>query len=81
MSYNKRKDELWQKAKKIRGKNPDLYRRDELGNTLYYHSYGKNTEMGWQIDHRKPQSKNGTNHLNNLRVLQKRANLKKSNKY
>lgn len=25
----------WDQAKKVRGKNPNLYRRDELGNEIY----------------------------------------------
>jgi len=81
MSYRDRKDAVWQKAKKVRGKDSNLYRQDYLGNTLYYHSYGKSSIMGWVIDHSKPTSKGDTNHLNNLQVLQTKANLKKSNKY
>jgi len=81
MSYKKRKDEVWNKASKVRGKDSNLYRKDDLGNTLFYHSYGKNSEMGWEIDHSKPQSKEGTNHLNNLRVLKTVENRKKGSKY
>ncbi len=43
-------DRVWQEAKKVRGKNPNLYRKDKLGNILYYHSYGKESPMGWEID-------------------------------
>lgn len=81
MSYQKRKEEVWGKGKKVRGKDASLYRKDDLGNELYYHSYGKNSEMGWEIDHSKPQAKGGTNHLNNLRPLKTIANRKKSDKY
>jgi len=81
MSYRDKKDAVWQKAKKVRGKDSNLYRQDYLGNPLYYHSYGKNSQMGWVIDHSKPTSKGGTDHLNNLQVLQTKANLKKSNNY
>lgn len=81
MSYKNRKDDVWNKARKVRGKDSNLYRKDDLGNILYYHSYGKNSEMGWEIDHSKPQSKGGTNHLNNLRALKTSENRKKGNKY
>lgn len=81
MSVQDRKDEVWEKGKKIRGKNPNLYRRDNQGNEIYYPSYGKDTEKGWQIDHSKPKAKGGTDHLNNLQPLQTKANQKKSDKY
>ena len=80
MAYQNKKDSVWGKGKKIKGKNPDLYRKDKLGNTMYYPSYGKASKMGWEIDHSKPQSKGGTDHLNNLQPLNTRANRKKSNK-
>lgn len=77
---SRRKDEVWEKAKSIRGKNPNLYRRDFMGNIIYKSSYGKASEMGWEIDHSKPKSKGGTDHLNNLRPLQTRANRRKGDK-
>ena len=81
MSYQDRKDEVWNKGTKIRGKDPKFYRQDKLGNEMYYSSYGKNTPKGWQIDHSKPQSKGGTDHLNNLQPLQTKANQQKGDKY
>lgn len=81
MSYQKRKEEVWEKEKKIRSKDPKLYRKDDIGNEIYYPSYGKNSEKGWEIDHSKPVSKGGTDHLNNLRPLKTSANRKKSDKY
>lgn len=81
MSYQKRKEEVWGKGKKIRSKDPNLYRKDDLGNEIYYPSYGKNSDKGWEIDHSKPVSKGGTDHLNNLRPLKTSANRKKSDKY
>lgn len=81
MSYRKRKDDVWNKARKLRGKDPSKYRKDDEGNVMYYASYGKTSKMGWEIDHSKPRSKGGTNHLNNLRPLNTIANRKKGNKY
>lgn len=44
-------DKVWQEAKRVRGKNPNLYRKDKFGNVVYYHSYGKDSPMGWEIDY------------------------------
>lgn len=70
----------WEQARKIRGKNPDLYRRDEEGNELFKPSYGMNGEKSWEIDHRNPRAKDGTNSRRNLRVLQTKSNRRKSDK-
>jgi len=81
MDYKKKKDQVWEKGKQIRGKDNNLYRKDQNGNTLFYHSYGLNSEMGWEIDHSKPRAKGGTDHLNNLNPLKTADNRKKSDKY
>lgn len=81
MATQKQKDYAWENASKIRGKNPELYRRDEHGNEIYKSSYGKTSEMGWEVDHRKPLAKGGSQHLNNIRALHHDANRKKSAKY
>lgn len=81
MSARNRKDEVWDKASKVRGKDPDLYRKDKYGNQMYYHSYGKKSAMGWEIDHSKPRAKGGTDHLNNLQAMNTQANREKSDKY
>ena len=79
--YQNKKEQVWEKGKKVRGKDSDLYRKDKYGNMMYKHSYGKASEMGWNIDHSKPQSKNGTDHLNNLQPMNSRANSSKGDKY
>lgn len=71
----------WARAATIRGKSPDQWRRDELGNPCYKPSYGTKGEFGWEIDHRKPQSKEGSDHGRNLRILNQQANREKSDKY
>jgi hypothetical protein len=43
------KQSVWDKASKIRGKEPELYRKDINGHEIYWHSFGKNTDMGWII--------------------------------
>ena len=80
--FNKsRLDQVWDKGATVRGKNPNLYREDIWGNEMYYPSYGKDTPKGWSVDHSKPTSKGGTDHLNNLQPMQSSANKSKGNKY
>ncbi len=81
MSYQSKKDQVWEKGAKVRGKDSALYRKDAQGNVMYYHSYGKYSNMGWNIDHSKPQSKGGTDHLNNLNPVNSRLNSSKGDKY
>lgn len=79
MSYRNKKDKVWEKGAKIRGKDPNKYRKDKCGNIMYYGSYGKDTDMGWNIDHSKPKSKGGTDHLNNLNPMNSKMNKSKGN--
>ena len=44
---------------------------DRFRNIIKYQDYGKvSKKYGWDIDHSKPVSKEGTDHLNNLQPLQ-----------
>ncbi len=72
------KNWAWDQAPKVRGKSPDLYRRDEMGNEIYKPSYGLQGDKSWEIDHRNPVAKGGTDHRRNLRALQTKANRDKS---
>ncbi|MDR2834955.1 MAG: HNH endonuclease [Bacteroidales bacterium] len=76
-----RLNQIWEKGQKIREKNPNLYRKDIYENIMYKASYGKMSKMGWNVDHSKPQSKGGSDHLNNLQPMNSIANCKKNNKY
>ena len=81
MASKKEIQKVWEKGKKIRGKNPNTYRKDEQGNEIYRHSYGKNSEKGWEIDHKKPKNKGGSDSLRNKQPLQTSENKRKSDKY
>lgn len=64
----------WDKASKIRGRNPNLWRRDDFGNPMYKPSYGHGGKNGWEIDHIKPKAKGGSDSPRNLRALNTTAN-------
>ncbi|CAF1045442.1 unnamed protein product [Brachionus calyciflorus] len=81
MSYRKRKDEIWEKGDTIPNMDPNKYRQDKSGNVIYYDSFGKFSKMGWNIDHSKPQSLGGSDHLNNLYPMQSAQNSSKGNTY
>jgi 5-methylcytosine-specific restriction endonuclease McrA len=70
-------DKAWNNAKKIRGKDPDQYRQDPYGNPMYKPSYGKDSEIGWEIDHIKPMSRGGSDSTRNLQALNTKVNRNK----
>lgn len=72
------REAAWDRAATIRGKYAKTWRRDELGNPMRHGSYGTEGEFGWEIDHRNPVSKGGTNSPRNLRALNTEANREKS---
>jgi len=52
--FDELKYAVFTKGKKIKDHDPDYYRRDIYGNIIYYHSYGKSSKMGWEVDHIVP---------------------------
>lgn len=73
------KDKVWSLADKVSNKDPSLYRKDPYGNVMYKHSHGKATSMGWDVDHIKPQSRGGSDFINNLQALNTSINRSKGN--
>ena len=74
-------DQVWDRAAGVRGKPRNSYRRDVAGNVIYKPMYGKDTPMGWEIDHKMPVSKGGSDNLRNLQALQTATNQAKGNTY
>nr|WP_317054348.1 HNH endonuclease domain-containing protein [Roseovarius sp. W115]MDV2927891.1 HNH endonuclease domain-containing protein [Roseovarius sp. W115] len=79
-STNPKAQHVWNKARPVKGKNPNLYRRDSQGNVIYKPAYNRSSRMGWQVDHIWPRSKGGSDAGRNLQALQTSANKRKSNK-
>ncbi len=79
MVSKKTKDSVWGLAKIIKGKDPKKYRKDPNGNEIYYSSYGKNSEKGWDVDHIKPKSRGGSDAIRNLQALKASVNRSKGN--
>lgn len=72
-------DRAWNKSAHVTSADPNKYRQDNCGNVIYKGSYGKDTTMGWNVDHKKPLSKGGSYNSVNLQALQTAQNKSKSN--
>lgn len=80
MPSKKQIDQAWEKAKPIRGRNPDAWRRDAEGNKIRKGSYGTLGEYGWELDHKNPRARGGTDNPRNLQALHWQTNRKKGDK-
>jgi hypothetical protein len=70
---------VWRKATPIPGRPG--YAKDRCGATIYRHSYGAITDLGWEIDHIYPASKDGSDDLTNLQPLHWKNNRGKGDQY
>ena len=71
------REKAWERAATIRNEDPNVWRRDEMGNPVRHGSYGTQGQYGWEIDHRNPVANGGTDHGRNLRILQTRNRIKR----
>jgi 5-methylcytosine-specific restriction endonuclease McrA len=72
--------QVWEKAKTIRGKNAAVWRRDKYGNKIRFVSYGTQGDYGWEIDHKNPKDKGGSDKIRNLQPLHWKENREKGAK-
>ena len=81
MATENQKQIAWENAKRMRGKNPNLYRRDVFGNKIYKPAYGTYGAQSWEVDHSHPKAKGGTDSPRNLQAMQSTANRTKGTRY
>lgn len=76
-----KKIRLWKLLRIIKGLNPSLWRIDRMNNLIFYGDYGLQTTFGWNVDHKRPFSKGGSDELWNLQCLHSKSNSQKGNIY
>ncbi|KAI8543333.1 hypothetical protein RHMOL_Rhmol08G0208800 [Rhododendron molle] len=74
------KQQCWEKAEKVRGRDPERWRRDPLGNTVFRKLVGCPGCLCHDYDHIVPYSKGGKSTLENCQVLQATVNRSKGNR-
>lgn len=81
---------VWQKAQKVEGFSPEMYRKDPCGAWIVWDKFGiQDSIYGWEIDHIYPQSKlrergfrtELIDDLRNLRPMQHSNNKSKGDDY
>jgi len=70
-------EKAWNNAKRVRGKDPNEYRQDPYGNIIYKSSYGKTSQMDWEVDHIKAKERGGRSTTVNLQALHWKVNRSK----
>lgn len=69
---------VWEKGQRIPKRDPSVWRRDKDGHMIKFDEYGnRNSAYGWEIDHIRLVSDEGTDELSNLRPLYWRTNAKR----
>lgn len=81
MTTETKKDQVWDKGRRIRGKDPEHWRKDVTGKPIRRSAYGTQGKYGWEIDHKYPKSKGGSDDLQNLQPLHWEENRKKADYY
>ncbi|EOY21885.1 hypothetical protein QUC31_007469 [Theobroma cacao] len=74
------KQQCWEKAEKVKGRDPDRWRRDTVGNIVFRKLVGCPGCLCHDYDHIIPYSKGGKSTLENCQVLQATVNRSKGNR-
>ncbi|GLH67166.1 HNH endonuclease signature motif containing protein [Geothrix edaphica] len=77
MAFSEEKvQQVWEKGEKVANNDPNEWRKDQCGAWIYRKHYGnRDSQYGWEIDHVSP---GGSDDVSNLRPLQWKNNLDKS---
>ena len=72
---------VWEKGKPIHGKDSGTWRKDCEGRTMKRDKHGdRDSQYGWEVDHKRPESRGGGDNLGNLQPLNWKSNVEKSDK-
>lgn len=74
-------ESVWRKGRVHPSYNANQYRLDSCGALMRRDAYGTTGTYGWEIDHARPVSLGGSDHLTNLQPLHWRNNRGKSDSY
>lgn len=74
-------EQVWEKATKVSGYDPNRWRKDFAGAWIGREYYGLLGKYGWEIDHLKPVVLGGTDNMENLNALQWQNNRSKGDDY
>jgi len=80
MATKKQIEHAWENATPVRGKNPDTWRKDATGRLIRRGSYGTRGAYGWEVDHKNPKSRGGSDDLRNIQALHWEVNRAKGDK-
>ncbi len=73
---------VWEKAIKVEGFDPNIFRKDPCGAWIIFNKYGlRDNDYGWEIDHVYPEALGGDDDIRNLRAMHWRNNASKADDY
>lgn len=73
--------EAWEKAKPVKGVNPNIWRKDFAGAWIRKLDYGQRSMYGWSADTIRPISQGGETEENNLVAMHWKNRASKANNY
>lgn len=74
--------QVWNKARVVKGYDAETIRKDSSGAWILRTEYGNtNSIYGWEIDHIYPKVKGGDDNIDNLRAVQWENNRSKGDDY